>query len=172
MYILILHEVAPVHVAQTQILAFLWTSLGIESEADHPEVVSRTELVQLYSPAEAARIVSLGVHGSSALQEKFSYEILLQRAQMKLGLLELLDLLEFSKVFALLNFLSKNPSLLWTSLLDTLVKTMRPVSCYSFVRTTPLDSQCLIETMMGFVQNFLFQSNKFLVGLHFLISPD
>ena len=99
MYILILNEVAPVHVAQTQILAFLWTSLGIESEADHPEVVSMTELVQLSSPAEAARIVSLGVHGSSALQEKFSFEILLQRAQMKLGLLELLDLLEFSKVF-------------------------------------------------------------------------
>ena len=95
-----LHEVAPVHVAQTQIHPFFWTSLSIESEADHSEVVSRTRLVQLCSPAEAARILSLTAHGSSALQEEFSYEILLQRAQIKLGLLELLDLHEFSSFCA------------------------------------------------------------------------
>ena len=92
--IVFLHEVAPVHVAQTQILAFLWTSLGIESEADHSEIASRTRLVHLCSPPEAARILSLTAHGSSALPEEFSHEILLQRAQIKLGLLELLDLPE------------------------------------------------------------------------------
>ena len=64
LYSVILHEVAFVHVAQAHFLAFCWTSLRIESEADHSEVVSMNQFVQLSSPAEAARTLPLRVSDS------------------------------------------------------------------------------------------------------------
>ena len=64
----LLHEVAPVHVAQAQKFAF-WTSLSIESEADHSKIVPMNFLVQLSSPAGTAQIVPLRVYGCYDLQE-------------------------------------------------------------------------------------------------------
>ena len=107
LYIAILHEVVLVHVAQAQILAFFWTSLNIESEADHSEVASMNSLVQLSSVAEAARILPLRVYRSSVPQGEFSYEILLQKPLIKLlVLLDVLDLPDFSRIFAPLFFVS------------------------------------------------------------------
>ena len=75
--------------------------------------------VQLSSPAEAARILPLRVYGSSPLQEEFSYDILLQRALIKLlVLLEVIDLPELKKklvrfwAFITLRFAARI-SLLW-----------------------------------------------------------
>ena len=106
LYIAILHEVVLVHVAQAPILAFFWTSLNIESEADHSEVASMNSLVQLSSLAEAGLILPLRLFGSCAPQEEFSFEILLQKPQTKLlVLLDVLDLPDFSRIFAPLDFL-------------------------------------------------------------------
>ena len=161
LYIVILLEVAVVHVAQAQILAFFGTSLRIEGEADHSEVVSMNSVVQLSCLAEAGRILPLRVYGSSALQEEFSCEILLQRAQVKLlVLLKVLDLHEFSRIFAPLDVLQlillRQFQLHCSTLSLSPVKTTPRVSQCSSVRTTSLDSQCWIGTMMSFVQNFPF----------------
>ena len=144
-----------------------------ESGTDYPNSVSSDLHVPLSFLAKVIRILPPRVFDLSVLQEEFSYEILFQRAWTKLPvILEVLYLLASPGVSELLDFL--HPLLLYLRSIICLtfsyLKTSQRVSPCLRVKTRPRISLCQIKRITSLAQNFLCHSDKFVTGLHLLLS--
>ena len=99
LYIVILHEVALVHVAQAQIFAFFWKSLSIESEADHSPLLQKQHELRLWEYFSTWFLCF-----SRKFFEWNSVSESIDQASCS-PWIDVLDLLQFSRIFALLNVL-------------------------------------------------------------------